>query len=127
MNINKTTARIRDTTPQIEAKARRLRHNMTLAEEILWRELKGKKLGGFKFRAQHPVGSFILDFYCPACKLVVELDGPIHYEQAEYDEARTQQLTDYGYHIIRFDNDDVLTNLQFVLEKIFRTAQELSK
>ncbi|MDH4138607.1 MAG: DUF559 domain-containing protein [Anaerolineae bacterium] len=119
---NKTTPRIRGTTPEIEAAARRLRRNMTPAEKKLWEALKGKKLGGLKFRAQHPVGPFILDFYCPACKLAVELDGGVHEERAEYDEARAQQLEDYGYRIIRFRNEEVLTDLRTVLERILQAA-----
>jgi very-short-patch-repair endonuclease len=122
----KTTSRIRGTTLEIEAAARRLRRNMTPAERILWEALKGKKLSGLRFRAQHPVGPFILDFYCPARKLVVELDGGVHEEQAGYDEARTQQLEDYGYHVIRFRNEEVLTDLPSVLERILQVAWSLS-
>jgi very-short-patch-repair endonuclease len=119
----KTTPRIRGTTPEIEAAARHLRRNMTPAEKKLWEALKAKQLGGLKFRVQHPVGPFILDFYCPARKLVVELDGSAHEEQADYDEARTQQLEDYGYRVIRFRNDEVLTDLPSVLEQILQAAR----
>jgi len=84
---SKTTPRIRGTTPEIEAAARRLRRNMTLAEKKLWQALKSKKLGSLKFRAQHPVGPLILDFYCPVRKLVVELDGGVHENQAGADSA----------------------------------------
>ena len=121
---NKTTSRIRGTTPEIEAAARRLRRNMTPPEQKLWEALKGKKLGGLKFRAQHPVGPCILDFYCPACKLVVELDGGVHDEQAAYDESRTQQLENYGHCIIRFRNEEVLEDLPSVLERILEAARE---
>ena len=120
---NKTTPRIRGTTPEIEAAARRLRRNMTPAEKKLWEALRGKKLGGLKFRAQHPLGPFILDFYCPACRLAVELDGGVHGEQAEYDEVRAQQLEDYGYRVIRFCNEEVLTDLPSVLERILQVAR----
>jgi len=74
---HKTTSRIRGTTPEIEAAARRLRRNMTPAEQKLWNALRGKQLDGLKFRAQHPVGPFVLDFWCPARKLVVEVDGGV--------------------------------------------------
>ena len=116
MKPGKITPRIRGTTPQIEAEARRLRKNMTLAERTLWAALFGKQLAGLKFRAQHPVGPFILDFYCPSRKLVVELDGEVHQDQQEYDQARTEQLESYGYQVIRFHNEEVLTNLHLVLE-----------
>lgn len=121
----KTTSRIRGTTPQIEAEARRLRLNMTLAEKTLWEALRGKKLDGLKFRAQHPVGPFILDFWCPAVKLVVELDGGIHQDQRDYDESRTRQLESYGYRVIRFHNDQVLTDLPSVLEMIGEVVDSL--
>ncbi|MEA3349602.1 MAG: endonuclease domain-containing protein [Chloroflexota bacterium] len=122
---NKTTPRIRGTTPQIEAEARRLRHNMTPAERALWEALRGKKLDGLKFRAQHPVGSFILDFWCPSRKLVVEVDGNVHQVQEEYDEARTKHLESYGYRVVRFHNDEVLTGLSSVLERISEAAKKL--
>jgi len=96
---------------------------MTPAEQVLWEALRGKKLDGLRFRVQHPVGPFILDFWCPARKLVVELDGDIHQDQEEYDEARTKQLESYGYHVIRFHNKEVLTGLPSVLEKIREAAK----
>ena len=120
----KTTPRIRGTTPEIEAAARRLRRNMTPAEQKLWGALRGKKLGGLKFRAQHPVGPFILDFYCPARKLVIEVDGGVHEKQADYDESRTQQLEAYGYRVIRFRNEEVLEDLPSVLKQILEAARK---
>ena len=121
----KTTPRIRGTTPQIEAEARRLRHNMTPAEKALWDALRGKKLDGLKFRAQHPVGPCILDFWCPALKLVVELDGGIHRKQQAYDDTRTEQLEHYGYRVIRFSNEQVLTDLPSVLDSIREVVNSL--
>ena len=118
----KTTTRIRGTTPEIEAAARNLRQNMTPAEQVLWEALKGRQVAGLKFRCQHPVGPFILDFYCPARKLAVEVDGGVHDGQAEYDEARTQQLNDYGYQVLRFRNDEVLNDLDSVLERVRQVA-----
>ncbi len=115
---NKTTPRIRGTTPEIEAAARRLRQNMTPAELKLWDALKNRQLDGLKFRRQHPVGPFILDFWCPARKLVIELDGEVHEKQKDYDEARTRQLEDYGYRVMRFRNEEVLTDLPAVLDRI---------
>ena len=118
----KTTTRIRGTTPEIEAAARNLRQNMTSAEQVLWEALKGRQVAGLKSRCQHPVGPFILDFYCPARKLVVEVDGGVHDGQAEYDAARTQQLNDYGYQVLRFRNDEVLNDLDSVLERVRQVA-----
>lgn len=79
-------------------------------------------MGGLKFRAQHPVGPFILDFYCPAYKLVIELDGGVHEKQAEYDEARTRHLNEYNYRVIRFRNEEVLEDLPSVLERILEAV-----
>jgi very-short-patch-repair endonuclease len=122
-SLKKKTSRFRGTTPEIETAARRLRQNMTPSEKKLWQALKGKQLDGLKFRAQHPVGRFILDFYCPACKLVVELDGGVHDAQANYDQIREQHLRDYGYRIIRFRNQEVLDDLSSVLEHIAEKAR----
>ncbi len=120
---DRTTPRIRGTTPEIEAAARRLRRNLTPAEQKLWQALQRRQLAGLKFRAQHPVGPFILDFYCPAYKLVVELDGAMHEGQADQDAARTQQLENYGYRVIRFRNEEVFTDLPSVLDRILEAAQ----
>jgi len=124
-SARKTTSRIRGTTPNIEMAARRLRRAMTPAEKILWEALRGRKLAGLKFRAQHPVGPFILDFYCPARKLVVELDGGIHAQQAEYDSAREQQLNDFNYRVIRFRNEEVMKDLPSVLKRILDASNTL--
>ncbi len=120
--MEKTTNRIRGTTPEIDAAARRLRHNLTPAEQLLSSALKGKQLNGLKFRCQHPVGRFIVDFFCPQSKLVIELDGAIHDEQIEYDTARTEQFKTYGYRVLRFRNEEVLNNLPSVLERILEAT-----
>ena len=99
-----------------------MRDEMTPAEQVLWQALRGRRLAGLKFRAQHPVGPFVLDFYCSRHKLVVELDGDIHDQQQERDAARTAQLNAYGYRVIRFRNAEVLTDLPAVLEKIAQAA-----
>ncbi|MEM8809286.1 MAG: endonuclease domain-containing protein [Cyanobacteria bacterium P01_G01_bin.38] len=114
--------RIRGTTPEIEAAARRLRKNPTLAEQTLWTALKNRQLEGLKFRAQHPIGRFIIDFYCPICRLLIEVDGAAHQTQADYDRVRTEQLEAYGYKVLRFTNDEVMNNLPFVLSTIRQTA-----
>ena len=118
----KNTNRIRGTTPEIEEAARRLRKNLTTAEAILWEKLRNKQLDGLRFRCQHPVGNFILDFYCPSRKLVIEIDGDIHKERTEYDNARTSKLEEYGYRVIRFSNERVMNDLQGVLDEIKRIA-----
>ncbi|MGH2414934.1 MAG: endonuclease domain-containing protein, partial [Microcystaceae cyanobacterium] len=67
---------------------------------------------------QHPVGAFIVDFYCPECRLVIELDGSIHNQRFDYDAARTEQLNQFGYRVVRFRNEEVMTNLDDVLRQI---------
>jgi very-short-patch-repair endonuclease len=122
----KRTSRIRGTTPKIEEAARKLRNNLTPAETRLWQALKNKQLEGLRFRCQHPVGNFILDFYCPACKLVVEVDGEIHLDRVEYDDRRTDKLAEYNYTLLRFSNDRVMNDLPNVLAEIRRVALSLS-
>jgi very-short-patch-repair endonuclease len=121
----KTTRRIRGTTPKIEAAARQLRQQLTPAEARLWGAIRNRQLNGLRFRCQHPVGRFIVDFYCPADRLAIEIDGDIHLDRIEYDTARTDRLEDYGYRVIRFKNDEVLTNLDRVLNEIVRFASKL--
>jgi very-short-patch-repair endonuclease len=118
--------RIRGTIPQVETAAKQLRKNLTPAEKELWQALRRGNLAGLKFRRQHPVGNFILDFYCPACKLVIELDGGIHLDRVEYDAARTTELESHGYTVLRFQNQEVIDELETVLEKILQMALALS-
>lgn len=101
---------------------RELRNEATSAEKLLWDELKGKKLKGYKFRRQHSVGNYILDFYCPAHMLAIELDGLHHLEEEEmiYDDARTRYLNELSIKVIRFKNPDVENNINWVLEEIVK-------
>ena len=121
--MQKDSPRIRGTTQKTEQTARRLRQNLTQAEESLWSTLRLRQLAGLKFRFQHPIGRFIVDFYCPSCKLVIEVDGEIHTQQQAYDKARTKQLQSFGYRGLRFTNEEVLNDLQTVLACIIQTAQ----
>ena len=106
--------------PTAREHARQLRRSMTPAEVHLWQHLRLKQLDGLKFRRQHPVGPFIVDFYCAGLSLAIEVDGDSHDEQAEYDVARTKWLESHSYRIIRFSNDDVLHNIEGVMEEIAR-------
>ena len=121
----KTFPRIRGTSQEIQSQARRLRREMTPAEEALWKHLRGRQLQGLKFRRQHPVGRFIADFYCPERRPVVELDGEIHRNQQEYDEVRTETFQDYGYRVLRFPNQMVLQHMEKVLEAIVAAVAPL--
>ena len=117
-----TTGRIRGTTREVEAAARILRSRLTPAEQVLWEALRGRRLNGLKFRCQHPVGSFVADFYCPEHMLVVEVDGPVHDQQVEQDGWRTEHLEAYGYRVVRFRNAEVLMELASVLGRIAQAA-----
>jgi very-short-patch-repair endonuclease len=106
-------------------RVRTLRLESTDAERALWQVLRGRQLAGAKFRRQHQFGPFILDFYCPAAKLALELDGGQHYsdEGAAKDEARTRFLEANGIRVLRFTNTEVLTQLDSTKEVIHRALR----
>jgi len=108
------------TTAAIQKRATELRQAQTLAEQKLWARLRRKQLYGLKFRRQHPIGRFIVDFCCLSKKLVIELDGDSHSEQEEYDQKRTAWLQERGYRVIRFTNRQVERHLEAVLAEIVR-------
>ncbi|HEX8506054.1 MAG TPA: phosphoribosylformylglycinamidine synthase subunit PurQ [Hymenobacter sp.] len=99
---------------------RHMRHNPTEAEDALWQAVRDRQLADVKFRRQHTIGPFIVDFFSPDHQLIVEVDGYVHagIEQAEYDAGRTVELEKLGYRLIRFSNDEVLTSLPSVLQQI---------
>jgi len=110
----------------VKKRARELRRNATRSEAILWNELRNRKLHGYKFLRQHPIvynpyGSgvkyFVADFYCDNKKTVIELDGPIHENNLEYDQFRDEEMMNLGLHILRMKNEE-LQNINDVLKKI---------
>ena len=105
-----------------------LRKNMTKAELILWKKLKDRGSFCSKFRRQHPVNIFIVDFYCHEYKLVIEIDGEIHNskERSEYDLGRTAELEKFGLHVIRFTNMEIISNIDWVMIQIHNILQELA-
>jgi len=98
--------------------ARKLRRTMTDAEQKLWYRLRGRRLNAHKFRRQVPIDRYIVDFLCESAKLIVELDGGQHGEMLEQDDIRTKALQHFGYHVIRFWNNDVFENIDGVLQGI---------
>ena len=104
----------------MEELARKLRKSSTDAELRLWLHLKNRGLGGFKFRRQHPIPPYVVDFVCLEQKLIVELDGGQHAEQIARDAERTACLVSKGFRVIRFWNDDALKQIDAVLEEILR-------
>ncbi len=103
-----------------KALAAELRKNMTYAEKVLWQQLRNRELDSLKFRRQHPVDIFILDFYCHEKKLAIEVDGGIHNndKQKEWDNSRTIKLTELGIHVLRFTNDEVVDSVYEVINSI---------
>jgi very-short-patch-repair endonuclease len=107
-------------TPQIFANAKELRAKLTEAEEKLWLSLGGNQIEGYKFRRQHPLGLYVVDFYCHALKLAIEIDGAYHFtpEQKILDENRTKEIEWQGIKVIRFTNEEVVSDIAQVVEQI---------
>lgn len=105
---------------ELEVNRKKLRHNMTDAEILLWSKIKNKQLAGYRFRRQHSIGPYIADFYCPKLKLVIELDGGQHNleENIAYDKERTAYLNALNIKVIRYWNNEVLNNINGVLEDL---------
>jgi very-short-patch-repair endonuclease len=97
---------------------RELRKNQTEAEKILWQEIRGRKINNLKFHRQYSIGPYIVDFFCPEIRLVIELDGEQHKDAKEYDIERENFLKNEDIKILRFWNDEVMNDLKSVLEKI---------
>jgi very-short-patch-repair endonuclease len=101
---------------------------MTDAEQRLWRALRRDQLNGLSFRRQHPLGPYIVDFYCPRLQLVVEVDGGQHAEQRKQaDQRRTQWLAEKGVTVVRYWNNEVLSNLEGVLGDLLAHTERLSQ
>ena len=110
------------TSPELWEKfkplARKMRREPTSAENRLWQHLRGRQMSGFKFRRQHAIDRFIVDFYCAEARLIVEVDGPIHLYSREEDEIRQECLESLGMRMLRFTNEQVADSLDVVLEQI---------
>ena len=104
--------------------ARGLRRRMTPTEWQLWRHLRDDQLNGLRFRRQHPIGRFIVDFYCARCKLVIEIDGDTHASLEEYDKRRTRWLEFNGCRVLRFTNREVRDQLPAALDAISVACEE---
>jgi very-short-patch-repair endonuclease len=98
--------------------ARTLRRQLTRAEAILWTQLRGSRFHGAKFKRQVPFDRYVVDFYCHAAKLAVEIDGKQHEWFADYDRGRSEVLERLGVQIVRFTNEEVCGDLDAVLERI---------
>ncbi|MCS5423036.1 MULTISPECIES: endonuclease domain-containing protein [Psychrilyobacter] len=106
---------------------RMLRKHMTQHERLLWERIKNKKILGYRFHRQYGIERYIVDFYCPKLKLIVELDGRQHHmrEGVEYDEVRNDFLISLGLTVVRFDNKEIEENIENVIDRIKESIEEL--
>jgi len=104
--------------------SRRLRKEMTNAERLLWSKIRRKQLKGFQVYRQKPIGQFVVDFYCPKAKLVIELDGGQHYSEViqAKDQSRDKYMDGIGLKVLRFSDKEVFENLSGVVEEIWNHA-----
>lgn len=111
----------------LKQRSRRLRKSMTDAERHLWTKIRMKQLKGYQFYRQKPIGDYIVDFYCPKIKLVIEVDGRQHFsdEMTEYDRIRDDHMSSLGLRVLRFTNTEVLTNIEGIIESIIENTQEI--
>ncbi len=112
------------TDPAIVQRARELRRQMTSEEAILWKALRGNHLGGFHFRRQQVIDGFIVDFYCHAAGLVVELDGGIHTQQPDYDMERDRVIAARALEVLRVPNESVKNDLTGLLKAILEKCNQ---
>lgn len=110
----------RHDTPELRKNRKELRQTLTSAEAFLWKHLQQKKLEGKKFRRQHSIDNYIVDFYCAAERVIIELDGEVHNNPIaeENDRKRDAYLSRLGFKVIRFENKMVFEHLPSVLQKI---------
>ena len=109
-------------TPLIVQRARKLRHEATVPERLLWSVLRARRLGGLKFRRQYAIGPCFVDFYCHEARLVVEVDGMIHEEKQSQDAQREMYLRRQGLRVFRVTNSDINEDLEAVARAIAREA-----
>ena len=112
--------RLRAASTELHWVAQAYRQEMTVAEQALWERLRDRRLAGLKFRRQHALLGFVLDFYCPAANLAIELNGPVHAEptQRQRDADRSEQLCARGVRVLRFSNEQALNGMEPVLATI---------
>ena len=117
---------IRYISPELKTLCREYRKKPTDAEAIMWECLRNRKLNGYKFLRQHPIGGFIADFYCHQKRLIVEIDGGIHKRKDVHDKDVRRQnfLEQNDYNVIRFTNNEVQQSLEDVLNRILETLQK---
>ena len=110
--------------PKIKEYARKLRKNSTFTEIMLWNYLKGKQMKGFDFDRQRPIDNYIVDFYCKDLQLAIEVDGESHYGNLKADKRRERRLNKLGVNVLRFDDMEIVYELDEVLKKIEQWIEE---
>ena len=115
-------------SPEIIKRAADLRKRLTKAESVLWNKIGKNQINGYRFKKQHPISKFIVDFYCHKALLVIEIDGDIHNKEEvlERDEGREYELQKLGLTILRFTNEEVIKNIDKVIENIKAATNSLS-
>lgn len=111
--------------PKLKQYSRDLRNKSTPGEILLWREIKGRKLRGYQFMRQKPIGNYIVDFFCSKLKLVIEIDGDSHIGKEDYDRKRQQELEALGLSFLRFEELEARYNLDRVIQTIEHRMQEI--
>jgi len=113
--------------PEYKTLRQRLRKDMPDAEVIVWSYLRDRRLCGYKFRRQHGIGRYVVDFYCPKLRLVIELDGDSHFQSgaAKRDRQRQNFIESFGITVIRFTNTDIYENITGVLEELINYIDDL--
>jgi len=114
-------------TAKLTNVARTLRRNQTDAEHKLWGSLRNWQLEGLKFRRQYVIGAYVADFCCEEHRLIIELDGGQHADQAEKDRVRTIELEDMKYHVLRFWNFEIFTSMDGVIDAILSTIRSTGR
>jgi leucyl-tRNA synthetase len=104
-----------------------MRRNPTPAETILWQYLRRRQLAGQRFRRQHPIAGFIVDFYCPSLRLALEVDGAVHEERSEEDARRDEALGHLGVIVVRIGNDDVVGDADAVRARLMRVVSDRAR
>ncbi|MGD0591492.1 MAG: DUF559 domain-containing protein [Bacteroidota bacterium] len=104
--------------PRLKQIARKLRKDMTLSEILLWQHIKGKQLLGYDFHRQKPIDEYVVDFYCPRLKLVLEIDGDSHEGKEEEDKIRQEKMESLGLTVLRFWDWDVKDNVDGIVEHL---------
>lgn len=113
--------------PKLKSLSRELRNKSTLAEVLLWNQLKSRKMLGYSFQRQKPIYKYIVDFYCPRLHLVIEIDGESHREQFQKDQAREEDLVQLGLNVLRFQDRDVKKDMRNVLNCIQNWIEQRDK